>query len=60
MISDVWMLLISASFKINLFVSTEGGYATSTTDVKGYMIYPSAEAHTVSGINYQIYYKKIM
>lgn len=50
----------STQFKINLFVSTEGGYATSTTDVKGYMIYPSAEAHTVSGITYAMYYKKIM
>ena len=50
----------STQFKINLFVSTEGGYATSNTDVKGYMIYPSAEAHTVSGITYAMYYKKIM
>ena len=50
----------STQFRINLFVSTEGGYATSTTDVKGYMIYPSAEAHTVSGITYAMYYKKIM
>ena len=50
----------STQFKINLFVSTEGGYATSTTDVKGYMIYPSAEANTVSGITYAMYYKKIM
>lgn len=50
----------STQFKINLFVSTEGGYASSTTDVKGYMIYPSAEAHTVSGITYAMYYKKIM
>ena len=50
----------STQFKINLFVSTEGGYATSTTDVKGYMIYPGAEAHTVSGITYAMYYKKIM
>ena len=50
----------STQFRINLFVSTEGGYATSTTDVKGYMIYPSAEANTVSGITYAMYYKKIM
>ena len=50
----------STQFKINLFVSTEGGYASSTTDVKGYMIYPGAEAHTVSGITYAMYYKKIM
>lgn len=50
----------STQFKINLFVSTEGGYASSTTDVKGYMIYPSAEAHNVSGITYAMYYKKIM
>ena len=50
----------STQFRINLFVSTEGGYATSNTDVKGYMIYPSAEANTVSGITYAMYYKKIM
>lgn len=50
----------TTQFKLNLFVSTEGGYALSTTDVKGYMIFPSTEANKVTGISYQIYYKRIM
>ncbi len=50
----------STQFRINLFISSGGGYALSTTDVKGSMIYPGTEANSVSGITYQIYYKKIM
>lgn len=52
--------MTTTQFKLNLFVSTEGGYALSTTDIKGNMIYPGTEANKVTGISYQIYYKRIM
>lgn len=52
--------LTSSVFRIDLFVTTAGGYSLSTTEVKGYMIYPNTKASSVSGITYQIYYKKIM
>ena len=50
----------STQFKIDLFVSSSGGYESTTTDINGKQTYPGTEASKISGIGYQIYYKKIM
>jgi hypothetical protein len=52
--------LSSTQFKIDLFVSSSGGYESTTTDINGKQTYPGTEASKISGITYQIYYKKIM
>ena len=52
--------LSTTQFKIDLFVSSSGGYESTTTDINGKQTYPGTEASKISGITYQIYYKKIM
>ena len=52
--------LSSTQFKIDLYVSSSGGYESTTTDINGKQIFPGTEASKVSGLAYQIYYKKIM
>jgi len=50
----------SSQFKINLYVTESGGYATTGTDVNGKQAFAEKLASSMSGITYQIYYKKIM
>lgn len=50
----------SSQFKINLYVTESGGYATTGTDVHGKQAFAEKLASSMSGITYQIYYKKIM
>jgi len=50
----------SSQFKINLYVTESGGYATTGTDVNGKQAFAEKLASSMSGITYQIYYKQIM
>lgn len=50
----------STQFKINLYVTESGGYASTSTDVNGKQVFAEKLASSMSGITYQIYYKKIM
>ena len=52
--------ITSSQFRMDLYVSSSGGYATSTTDVNGAQFYPNTLARSISGITYKMYYKKIM
>lgn len=49
---------VSNGFKVNLFISEQGGYGT--TDTTGKQLYPNKLASTVSGVSYKIKYKRIM
>ncbi len=50
----------SKQFKVNLYVSSSGGYATSNTDVNGTQLYPNTLASSISNLKYKMYYKRIL
>ena len=50
----------TSGFKLNLYVSSSGGYYTSSTDIKGNQFYPETTADSTSYITYIMKYKRIM
>lgn len=50
----------STQFRIDLYVSSSGGYASTGSDIDGTKFYPNTLARSISGITYNMYYKKIM
>lgn len=48
----------STGFKINLYISEQGAYASS--DISGKQLYPTKLASSVSGVSYKLKYKRIM
>lgn len=50
----------STQFRVDLYVSSAGGYASTGTNIDGTKFYPNTLARSISGITYNMYYKKIM
>ena len=50
----------SSQFRMDLYVSSSGGYALSTTDINGVQFYPNTLARSITGITYKMYYKNII
>ena len=48
----------STGFKINLYISEQGAYASS--DISGKQLYSTKLASSVSGVSYKLKYKRIM